>query len=148
MLNAEIITQVLLSTGLFIIVWIVVGNNLFKPYLALLDEREAKTSGAEREAESLQEQAVKQTAQLNAELRQARVKGIAVRDEYVREAKQTAQEIVDNASEAANLELEKNRHLIDELTANTRADVPRESEKLAGMVVDRVLASGGSRSIH
>ena len=148
MISAEILTQIFLSTGIFLIVWYVVGNNLFKPYLALLDEREAKTSGAERDAEALQEQTIKLNRELDAELRSARVEGISLRDGYVQAAKQTAQEIIDNANDSANLELEKNRHLIEELKANTRGDVPRESEKLAGMVVNRVLSGDGSRAIH
>ena len=148
MLTAEIVIQIVLSTGIFLIVWFVVGNNLFKPYLALLDEREARTSGAEKEAAGTSEETVRKTAQLEDELRAGRAEGVATRDEYVRQAKKTAQEITDSASEAADLELEKNRHLIEELKANTRGDIPKEADKLAAVLVDRVLKGGSSHLIH
>ena len=136
------------SAGLFIALWVILGNNLFKPYLRLLEDREARTSGDEKRALELNEMSEDVRKSIDDELRGTRLQGLAARDAAVTKAKDEARRITDEASEKARKELDASRAQIEKLKSQARAELASEAQTLATTLRSRLLAERGSQTIH
>lgn len=136
------------SAGLFILIWAIVGNGVFKPFLALLDEREARTTGDDLKAQDIQSQADNLQFKIDLELKDAALVGIQERDAKVAIAKQEASSILEQASNKAQAELGAARLEIEEVSAGARAELRAEAEVVAGAMLEQVLGSSGGRVVH
>ena len=144
----QILVEMIFSAATFLVLWSVLGNKLFKPYFRLLEEREARTLGDEQLAVEKRHEAKQLAADLEEQLRTARLEGIRRRDERVSKAKAEAQVIVDRAAEQASQELKRAQQQIAELKAKALGELPQEAEKLSKLVVSRALATDTSSTIH
>jgi F0F1-type ATP synthase membrane subunit b/b' len=147
-MNETMSTEILASGATFILLWIVLGHLIFKPFFELLEEREARTTGDEHLAQEKKNRARVLEQQIEEKLREARLSGIAGRDERVKLAKGRAQEIVDLAVKQASEELERAETQIQALKTRALEDLAAESERLSGLVISRTLASDSSQTIH
>jgi len=132
--------QIIISGLLFVAVWGVFGNAVFKDYFDVLEEREKKTLGSQQKALELKNQAKEIQASIEAELRASRLEGIQDRDSFIEEAKNQATNIkneakneADNKFKSAALELEK-------LRGAAIADASSEAQKLSQLVKERALS--------
>lgn len=148
MIKPEILNEVGLSALLFVAVWAILSRYLFKPFFAVLAEREARTVGDERATAKSREEAQAVQVKIENELRAARLKGISQRDSKVNLAKAQGQTVIAEAQERAQQQLEKARNEIEALKAKARGEIHVESERLAQTVVERVLASGSGPVVH
>ncbi len=146
-LNSAII-DVVCSAGLFITLWVILGNNLFKPYLKLLEDREARTSGDEKRALELSDMSEDVRRSIDEELRGTRLQGLAARDAAVSKSKEEARRIVDDATEQARIELESARGQIEKLKSQARVELAAEAEQLSATLLSRLLAERGTQTIH
>ncbi len=140
--------EILSSAGLFILLWTILGNALFKPYIKLLEEREARTMGDEKRAAEAFRESEKVAQEINEELRQAALHGIKIRDSHVAEAKDEANQVVDHASSVAARELEAAREEIAKLVAEAREQINQDAQQVAGAMLDRLLTGSGSQVVH
>lgn len=143
-----LIVEAVFSATTFLVLWSVLGNVLFKPYIKLLDEREARTSGDEDVAIAKRQEAKSLQAEIEEQLRIARLEGIRTRDERVSAAKREAQVVIDRAAEQAAQELKRAEQSIAELKSKALAELPAEAEKLSKLVVSRALSTNTSNTIH
>ena len=144
----QLLIEALASAGTFLFLWAVLGNLVFKPFLALVEEREARTLGDEEAAIEKRQAAKGIQTEIDEKLRAARTEGIALRDERVQQAKQEAQAILDRATELASQELKKAELSIAEVKQKALSDLSAEAEKLSHLVVERALATEQANTIH
>ncbi len=147
-ITTQHLIEVACSAILFIVIWQILSARLFKPYLALLDERDARTVGDEQRVVERKKEIEDVQRVIDDELRQARVEGIVLRDKLVNEAKEEAQAIIDEATKVVDEELSRSRQAIFELKTQARAEIDKEADKLALLVVDRLQSSGNEKTVH
>lgn len=143
-----IVFQALCSVGVFLLLWAVLGNLVFKPFFSMLEEREQRTVGDETAAVEKRQELKVVNSQIQEKLRQARLQGIALRDERVAQAKKEAQALLDQANNIAAQELSRAEQSIEDLKAAALRDVAVEAENLSKMVVSKVLLADSSTTIH
>ena len=136
------------SAALFIIIWAIVGNGVFKPFLALLEERDERTHGDDQRATDIKGQADNLQYKIDLELKDAALEGISTRDAKVAAAKQEAAGIIEQAMKKTQAELEAARTEIETVSAGARAELRAESEVVAGAMLEQVLGPSGGRVVH
>ncbi|MCB0358104.1 MAG: ATP synthase F0 subunit B [Bdellovibrionales bacterium] len=146
--NAAQLTEILSSAALFLVMWAILGNLIFKPYLAMLEEREARTTGDERRADELAKKAQLVRADVEKELRETSLHGIRLRDERVAAAKAQAQKITDAATERAQRTLESARADIATERERALAALAADADSLAETMLSQALGAGQSHSVH
>ena len=148
MLQNPAIQQILISSGLFLLVWAILGNLVFKPFLKILEEREAKTIGSDKEAFAQKKKSQELTVQIEETLKNARRTAMQARDEQTQRARQNAEKIKVEAQQHAELEIAKAREHIARLKENAFKEVAVESDALARQMVEKALSSESRTTIH
>jgi F0F1-type ATP synthase membrane subunit b/b' len=143
----ETLVQVRWSGGLFILFWFIVGNCLVRPFIDLAVEREEKTAGAALAASELKQKSRETLDRIEAELKEVRLAAVRERDALADATKKETQRIVAAAVGAAEAERKEAQAKISELKAQAEKEVSAESEKLAGLVVERALSPAGMVSL-
>ncbi len=149
LLKEETLAQIRWSGGLFILFWALAGNFLIKPYIDLALEREEKTSGSLSLAAEKIRQSRDILQHVEAQLREVRLIAGRKRDTAVEEAKREVQKLIDAAQSMAAEHRKKAQDHIVLLKEEARREVSAEAQKLASLVVKRVLAPGVAKhDIH
>lgn len=118
------------------------------PYLAHLEEREAKTLGAEMGAQEKQQELKALGVKLADERREARLKGIRVRDEIIARARKEGQELVAAATLRAERELLQLRDEIARMKQQNSGEILHEAEGLSKLFAAQVLTPVQGRVLH
>lgn len=147
-MTPEVITQIFLSAALFIGVWSIIGNRVFKAFFSLLEEREARTTGDKQWAEQKREESRTILQQIDASLRETRLYSIGLRDEQVNKAKTEATNILGQATQKAQSALESARTQLKQQRSEIQRELEQEAEKLSNLVIERVLVTKGAPVIH
>jgi F0F1-type ATP synthase membrane subunit b/b' len=148
MLTPQVLQEIGLSAALFVFVWIVIGGKLFKPYLELLIERERRTVGDQHRAIELRDEASQVNLKVESALREARVRGIAKRDDIVSKAKAEAQQLVTKAQNESQDRLERSRSELSVEVERAQREIEKEAGVLSDVVMKRVLSDGTSHTVH
>ena len=138
-----IITQILCSSGLFILLWIFWGRVIFRPFLAMLEQREQKTSGAEKHAQQLHERTLQLASQLEESLRETRVQGIRERDAFVERAKSEARRNQADVMAKAQRVLEGGREEIRQAMTRAEAEVEAQVGEVSQALLHQALNQDG-----
>lgn len=144
----EDITQIALSAALFIGVWFIIGNRVFQAFFSLLEEREARTTGDKQWAEQKREESRTILQQIDASLRETRINSIGLRDAQVNKAKAEATDILGQAAQKAQKELESARTQLKQQQLQIQRELEQEAEKLSNLVIERVLVTEDAPVIH
>ena len=148
LLSPQTLVQIQLSGLLFLLTWMVLGPGVFKVFLDLAEQREARTTGDEAQAQVNLRKKRQLDEELDNEIRLARLRGLEKRDAKVLEAKKSAQAIIEEAQADATADVKAAQAEIEKLRETAAAEVGSEGQKLAGLVIDRALRAGGSPTIH
>ena len=149
LISRSALIEIQLSGLLFLFVWWLIGNGIFKPFFEAAIEREESTSGAQRKAQELRRSLLDVDEQIQQELGKARLVGIQQRDAKVEVAKRKAQEKLDAAQQQNDKDLQAAAKRLEELRGQAERELAAEAEKLAEVVAERALAAeSGSQSIH
>lgn len=140
--------QVAVSSVLFLILWYVLGHKVFKPFFAVLEQREARTAGDEKLAQETKKEAEQLTSEIDGILAQARLAGISARDSEVMAAREEAKVTLERVKQASDLELEKARASIRSNYNEERERLGREAIEIGEAMVLKVVDRVSSRSIH
>jgi F-type H+-transporting ATPase subunit b len=135
---------VLLQIVVFAVLIVVLKPLLFDPVLKVFALREERTEGARATARELQEKAGELLQRYEKELE--RVKQVAAdeRDILRSETSKLEAEILNEAREATTRIVEEGRRKIHAEVNAIRVAVGAESEKVAQMIVDRVIGQGAN----
>jgi F-type H+-transporting ATPase subunit b len=112
---------------------------LFRPLLAVLDEREARIGGARAKAAELARQSAALVEQHDAAMREARASANAERMRALERARQTHQTAIRDARQEAEREIAAARGQVVDAVAAARDALAREAEPLAREVAERLL---------
>jgi F-type H+-transporting ATPase subunit b len=132
-------TKLIALLLLFVILVPVLNNLLFKPLLAVLDEREQRIDGARTRATELAQQAAALVARHDEAIRQARETAQAERARVVEAARSSHQSAIGEARSGAESEIAAARSEIERAAASVRASLGAEAEPLARDIAARLL---------
>jgi F0F1-type ATP synthase membrane subunit b/b' len=148
-LKFSTLIQIIISGLLFLAVWGLFGNSLFQAYFDVLQEREKQTLGAEQKASEIKSQSQILQAEVDEEIKQARVAGIKKRDQLVEQARVKALEITTEAKAAADKKFDAARIKLEQAQAEALAELETEALELSKLVRERALADEvDSKTVH
>ena len=124
-LDLTIVLQILI----FVILWLILKNLFFQPYIALLDERQRKTAGARDRSDVLEHESERLRMQYEEGIAKAQAAGYAAKDVIVQGARQRRESILGQAREEATGFLE-----------GTRAEIQRELAKQRDLLISEAQA--------
>jgi F-type H+-transporting ATPase subunit b len=124
---------------LFLVLWVVLSRVLFRPYIAVLEERERATSGTANETAALEREGARLKAQYEEQLTQAQAAAAAIKEAILQEARQQRESILSRAREEATASLEKTRHEIQAQVDQERRRAMAETGELALEMVTKIL---------
>lgn len=131
--------SILYQVVLFVILWMILNKLLFKPYLHLLEEREAKTTGAQHDSSDLEHEAARLKAQYEERIAKAQTLAYAAKDALLQDARQQREKILSQAREEAAKNLEQVRHDVASALAQEKQLGDSEVSRVAQDMVSKVL---------
>ena len=148
MFEVEVWSQIAASAALFLVLWAILSKTLFEPFMAVFEEREAKTEGAVARARECNEENHQLVEKIEAGLNEARLEGISKRDQLVQEAKKQADRVLEETAEKVNSELSSGRLEIAALKRKASEELAKEVSSLGDMIVAQVSSSGNQELVH
>jgi F-type H+-transporting ATPase subunit b len=134
-LDFTIVLQILI----FVILWLILKNLLFQPYIALLDERQQKTAGARDRSDILEHESDRLRMQYEEGIAKAQAAGYAAKDLIVQRARQQRESILGQAREEAAGFLERARAEIQRELAQERGLLIQEAHGVAQEMAAKIL---------
>lgn len=134
-IDISVVWQIVLFLGL----WLIVSKVLFRPYMALLEEREQKTTGADDSAYQLEREAERLRAQYEEAITNAAATGNATKEAIVQQARQQREELLSSAREEAAGILERVRQEVQSQLSQERELTIREADAVAHDMVSKIL---------
>jgi F-type H+-transporting ATPase subunit b len=120
---------------LFLLLWAILSKVLFRPFLAVLEERERNTSGARHETGDLEHEGERLRAQYEEKIAQAEAAGNALKEAILQEARQQRDKILSQAREEAMSALQNVRR---EVQTQLEIERPRAAAQISGLARDMV----------
>lgn len=114
----EVDYTVVIQVVAFLILWFLLSRLLFRPFLALLEERERRTEGVKAETSSLVDEGERLRAEYERGIKSAWDEASAVKETIVAEGRQAREQLLAHARE-------ETARLID----TVRAEILREMQK-------------------
>ena len=136
--------SVLLQIVVFAVLIVVLKPLLFDPVLKVFALREERTEGARATARDLQEKAGELLQRYEKELERVKQVAAEERDLLRTETSKLEAEILNEAREATTRIVEEGRRKIEAEVNSIRIAVGAESEKVAQMIVERVVGQGAN----
>lgn len=137
----ELMTGILQSSAVFLFSWLILGNAVYKPFFALLEEREAKTSGNTELAKEKLKEKKSLEEKIEEELRELRIQAARDRDARLVSAKASASKVITEAQEIAANKLTSAQQEVAELLKGVEGDIEKEVERLSQIVFEQALSS-------
>jgi F-type H+-transporting ATPase subunit b len=134
-LDISILYQVIL----FIFLLLVLNKILFQPYLALLDERERRTSGAQHDSADLEYEGARLRAQYEEKVAEARSIAAAERENILKIGREEREKILGQARQEAEQHLAQVRKEIAAALEIERRLAAAEAAAIAAAIASKVL---------
>jgi F-type H+-transporting ATPase subunit b len=134
-LNISILYQIVL----FVVLWLILNKLLFQPYLRLLDERERRTTGAQRDSADLEQEGERLRARYQEKIAQGQAAGYAAKEAILQEARAERAKILAEARQAAAQNLEGVRSEIAAAMERERRLAASEAAALAEEMASKAL---------
>ena len=125
--------------GIFILTYIVLNFLVFRPVLRLLDRRKALTSGAEHDAEILNEKTQAMMTTHQEKIQGARKQGIALRDKAKKEGEAEANALAGKAHQELEAALAKARTEISQQSKEAQLKLRSLSRELSREMAEKLL---------
>jgi F0F1-type ATP synthase membrane subunit b/b' len=134
-INFTLIVQLAIVLGLMVIL----GQVIFKPFLAILQERRDRVTEAEKKARSLQQQTEELIKQYQDGISAAQIQGAMIRESIRKESLTRETEGLQAATEEANRLIREMKEKIAEETEATRITLQSQSQALSREIAERIL---------
>lgn len=123
----------------FFVLWLVLKAILWDPMLQLIEQREARTSGATHAAQEMNAAAALSSVDYDRRMKEVRIT-LAAEAQVAREAiEKTEQAVLTKARDQASAELAQLRDTLGRQSLASRDAIGAEARTLAAQVVDRVV---------
>ena len=136
--------SVLLQVVLFTVLIVVLKPLLFDPVLKVFALREERTEGARATARELQEKAGELLQRYEKELERVQQVAADERERLRSETSKLEAQILNEAREATTRIVEDGRQRIEAEVNSIRVQVGAESERVAQMIVEKVVGQGAN----
>lgn len=140
LLKPETLKQIQVSGGLFFLVWAVLGNLIFKPFLDLIIERENKTLGFSNNAAELRREISALEQSIEAQLQDARIEGLKNKERITASARMKAQAQYEDMEVKAREYLLSAQKEVALLKEKAEHELLIEAKKLSQEVFSKVLS--------
>jgi F-type H+-transporting ATPase subunit b len=130
---------VLVQIVFFLALWFVLAKLLFKPFIALLEEREKRTEGLKATAASLTAEAERLRADYESAIRKANEDGVAVKEIILQEARRTRERLLAEARAQAADRLAAAREEIQKQLRRGREEAVQEAAAIARQMAEKIL---------
>ena len=134
-INISVLWQILLFLGL----WLIVSKLLFRPYMAVLEQREQKTTGADDSAYHLEHEAERLRAQYEEAISNAKAAGNASKETIIQQARRQREALLSSAREEAAGILERVRQEVQSQLAQEHELTLREADVVAQDMASKIL---------
>lgn len=136
-----------------VLFWVLIGilrKHVFEPFLALLEAREAASTGAAADASSMIADAAEINSDTDAKLTQARVEVMKGRLTEIAKAKSDAESKLRGADQVAQQMLKEGRQKLESQRGELQSRLSADAEAMASSIVAKVLSeqSAPQRQIH
>jgi F-type H+-transporting ATPase subunit b len=139
MIALDSIITVLIQIVAFLALWFVLGRLLFKPFIALLEERESRTDGLKAAAASLTAEGERLRAEYESALTKARDEGAAIKETIVQEARQTRERLLAESRAQASERLTAVREEIRKEISQGRVLALQEAATISRQMAEKIL---------
>jgi F-type H+-transporting ATPase subunit b len=130
---------IVLQIFIFVILWLILKNLLFQPYIALLDERQRRTAGARDRSDELEHEGERLRMQYEEGIAKAQAAGYAAKDLIVQGARQQRESILGQARQEAAGFLGRARADIQGELARQRDFVIRDGKEIGQEMAEKIL---------
>ena len=139
----DFVYTVLVQIVAFLALWFLLSKLLFRPFIALLEQRETRTEGLKAAAASLTAEAERLRAEYESAIAKANEEGAAVKETILQEARRTRERLLaESRAQAAERlttvreEIQKEMRQGRELALQEAAAISRQmAEKILGRKV-------------
>ena len=139
MIALDSIATVLIQIVAFLVLWFLLAKFLFKPFIALLEEREKRTEGLKAAAASLTAEVEKLRAEYESAIAKANEEGAAVKETILQEARRTRERLLAESRSQAAERLTAVREEIRKEIAKGRELALQEAAAIARQMAEKVL---------
>lgn len=135
----DFVYTVLVQIVAFLALWFVLSKLLFKPFIALLEERENRSEGLKAAAASLVAEGERLRAEYESAIAKANEEGAAVKETLLQEARQTRERLLAESRAQAADRMTAVREDIKNEMAKSRALALQEAAVIARQMAEKVL---------
>ena len=139
MIALDSIATVLIQIVAFLALWFLLAKFLFKPFIALLEEREKRTEGLKAAAASLTAEVEKLRAEYESAIAKANEEGAAVKETILQEARRTRERLLAESRTQAVERLTAVREEIHKEIDKGRELALQEAASIARQMAEKVL---------
>jgi F-type H+-transporting ATPase subunit b len=134
-INFTFMIQLAIVLGLMVIF----SQVVFKPFLAILQERRDRLTEAERKARSLQQQTEELVKKYRDGISAAQIQGAMIREAIRKESLAQETEALQKAAAEANRRIQGMKEKIAEETEATRVTLRSQAQNLSREIAERIL---------
>lgn len=131
--------------GVFVFFYAWVRFVFFPPFLKLINEREARTTGLSNESESLSKLVQEKEAELGAKMAEAKRAASAERERIIGQAKSSAHVVLDNARKEAKKKIETARASAEAELSSEAVNLRKFSQALSEAIVSKLTKEGAQK---
>lgn len=139
MMAVDSIVTVLIQIVAFLALWFLLAKFLFKPFIALLEEREKRTEGLTAAAAALTVEVEKLRAEYESAIAKANEEGAAVKETILQEARRTRERLLAESRTQAAERLTAVREEIHKEINTGRELALQEAAAIARQMAEKVL---------
>lgn len=135
----DFVYTVLVQIVAFLALWFFLSKILFKPFIALLEERENRTEGLKAAAASLVVEGERLRAEYESAIAKANEEGAAVKETILQEARQTRERLLAESRAQAVDRMSAVREDIKKEMAKGRELALQEAAVIARQMAEKIL---------
>lgn len=134
----------LIQLGMFGVLLVVLSRLLFAPFLQVLAERDARTTGDVEEAAATRAEVASLSARVDADLARSRTEAKAEVDALRARTREEASQLFENAQHEASARLAELRDQVASATREARSALSADARTMADAMVAAVIGRGGN----
>jgi F-type H+-transporting ATPase subunit b len=135
----DFVYTVLVQIVAFLALWFLLSKILFKPFIALLEERENRSEGLKAAAASLVAEGERLRAEYESAIAKANEEGAAVKETILQEARQTRERLLAESRAQAAERMTAVLEDIKKEMAQGREEALQEAAVIARQMAEKVL---------
>lgn len=135
----DFVYTVLVQIVAFLALWFFLSKILFKPFIALLEERENRTEGLKAAAASLVAEGERLRAEYESAIAKANEEGAAVKETIRQEARQTRERLLAESRAQAVNRMSAVREEIQKEMRKGREQAVQEATAIARQMAEKIL---------